>query len=53
VTAGPRGALSRFIAADGFFISAGLAFFFLVCLIPILLLRTCASIATSHAASWR
>jgi len=38
VTAGPRGALSRFIAADGFFISAGLAFFFLVCLIPILLL---------------
>jgi len=38
VTAGPRGALSRFVAADGFFISAGLAFFFLVCLIPILLL---------------
>ena len=38
MTAGPRGALSRFIAADGFFISAGLAFFFLVCLIPILLL---------------
>ena len=38
MTAGSRGALSRFIAADGFFISAGLAFFFLVCLIPILLL---------------
>jgi len=38
VTAGSRGALSRFIAADGFFISAGLAFFFLVCLIPVLLL---------------
>ncbi|MBI2158593.1 MAG: YihY/virulence factor BrkB family protein [Candidatus Rokubacteria bacterium] len=32
------GALSRFIAADGFFLSAGLAFFFLVCLIPVLLL---------------
>ena len=38
MTAVPRGALSRFIAADGFFMSAGLAFFFLVCLIPILLL---------------
>src|SRR5262249_12687175 len=39
VTAGPRGgALSRFLAADGFFLSAGLAFFFLVSLIPILLL---------------
>src|SRR5206468_12876016 len=38
VTAGPRGAVSRFIAADGFFMSAGLAFFFLVCLIPLLLL---------------
>lgn len=38
MTAGSRGALSRFIAADGFFISAGLAFFFLVSLIPILLL---------------
>jgi len=34
---GPRGAVSRFIAADGFFMSAGLAFFFLVCLIPPLL----------------
>ena len=38
MTAGPRGAVSRFIAADGFFMSAGLAFFFLVCLIPLLLL---------------
>ena len=38
MTAGPRGALSRFVAADGFFMSAGLAFFFLMCLIPILLL---------------
>jgi membrane protein len=35
---GPGGALSRFLAADGFFLSAGLAFFFLVTLIPILLL---------------
>jgi len=32
------GAVSRFLAADGFFLSAGLAFFFLVTLIPILLL---------------
>jgi len=32
------GALSRFLAVDGFFMSAGLAFFFLVSLIPILLL---------------
>ena len=34
----PRGALSRFITAEGFFLSAGLAFFFLVCMIPILML---------------
>jgi len=34
----PRGALSRFVVADGFFLSAGLAFFFLMCMIPILLL---------------
>lgn len=32
------GALARFLAADGLFLSAGLAFFFLVTLIPILLL---------------
>ena len=38
MTATPRGAVSRFIAADGFFMSAGLAFFFLVSLIPLLLL---------------
>ena len=35
---GIRGALSRFSEADGFFLSAGLAFFFLVTLIPIILL---------------
>ncbi|OLB06078.1 MAG: hypothetical protein AUH14_07220 [Candidatus Rokubacteria bacterium 13_2_20CM_69_15_1] len=33
-----RGALSRFIEADGFLLSAGLAFFFLVSMIPILVL---------------
>lgn len=32
------GAISRFLAADGFFLSAGLAFFFLMTLIPVLLL---------------
>ena len=32
------GAISRFLAADGFFLSAGLAFFFLLSLIPVLLL---------------
>lgn len=36
------GALSRFLAADGFFLSAGLAFCFLVTLIPILLLGVAA-----------
>ncbi len=36
--AGVRGAYSRFIAADGFFVAAGLAFFFLVTMIPLLLL---------------
>ena len=36
--AGVRGAYSRFFAADGFFMSAGLAFFFLVTMIPLLLL---------------
>jgi membrane protein len=36
--AGARGAISRFFAADGFFLSAGLAFFFLVAMIPLLLL---------------
>lgn len=33
---GLRGAFSRFSAADGLFLSAGLAFFFLICLIPLL-----------------
>ena len=35
---GVRGAYSRFFAADGFFVSAGLAFFFLVTMIPLVLL---------------
>lgn len=35
---GARGAFSRFVAADGFFLSAGLAFSFLVCLIPLVLI---------------
>ena len=35
---GPGGPVSRFLAADGFFLSAGLAFVFLLCMIPILLL---------------
>ena len=33
-----RGAFSRFFASDGFFLSAGLAFFFLVTMIPLTLL---------------
>jgi membrane protein len=36
--AGVRGAYARFFAADGFFVSAGLAFFFLVTMIPLVLL---------------
>lgn len=35
---GVRGALSRFLANDGMFLAAGLAFFFLVCMIPLVLL---------------
>ena len=35
---GVRGAYSRFFAADGLFMSAGLAFFFLVTMIPLVLL---------------
>ena len=35
---GPGGAIARFFAADGLFLSAGLAFCFLMCMIPILLL---------------
>jgi membrane protein len=36
--AGVRGAYSRFFAADGLFMAAGLAFFFLVTMIPLVLL---------------
>ena len=36
--AGARGAYSRFFAADGLFVSAGLAFFFLLTMIPLVLL---------------
>src|SRR5262249_23774336 len=35
---GIRGAFSRFIAGDGLFLAAGLAFFFLVSLIPLTLI---------------
>jgi len=35
---GVRGAYSRFFAADGLFVSAGLAFFFLMTMIPLVLL---------------
>src|SRR5687768_4573931 len=35
---GFRGAISRFLANDGLFLAAGLAFFFLVCMIPLVLL---------------
>ena len=35
---GVRGAYSRFFAADGLFVSAGLAFFFLMTIIPLVLL---------------
>jgi membrane protein len=35
---GLRGAVTRYYAADGFFMAAGLAFFFVVTLIPIVLL---------------
>src|SRR5437762_3611671 len=33
-----RGAFARFFAESGFFLAAGLAFFFLVCIIPLTLL---------------
>src|SRR5438876_11299684 len=33
-----RGAFSRFFAESGFFLAAGLAFFFLICCIPLTLL---------------
>ncbi len=35
---GLRGACARFSAADGFFLAAGLAFFFSICVIPLTLL---------------
>jgi membrane protein len=35
---GLRGAISRFFAESGFFLAAGLAFYFLVCVVPLLLL---------------
>lgn len=35
---GLRGAFSRFFAGEGFFLAAGLAFSFLVCLIPLILI---------------
>jgi membrane protein len=38
VFGGLRGAFSRFYGHDGFFLAAGLAFFLLVCMIPIVLL---------------
>jgi len=38
VFVGLRGALSRFYANDGFFLAAGLAFVFLICVIPAALL---------------
>jgi membrane protein len=38
VLRGVRGAFSRFVAADGLFLGAGLAFFALVCLIPLVLI---------------
>lgn len=36
--AGLRGAFARFYSADGFFLAAGLAFFFLIGMIPLILL---------------
>ncbi|OGK98362.1 MAG: hypothetical protein A3E31_13285 [Candidatus Rokubacteria bacterium RIFCSPHIGHO2_12_FULL_73_22] len=47
------GAISRFLAADGFFLSAGLAFVFLLSLIPVLLLGVSLLgfvLSTEHAA---
>jgi membrane protein len=38
VIGGLRGACARFAAADGFFLAAGLAFFFSICMIPLTLL---------------
>jgi uncharacterized BrkB/YihY/UPF0761 family membrane protein len=38
ILGGLRGAVSRFFANDGMFLAAGLAFFFLLSMIPLILL---------------
>jgi membrane protein len=50
---GLRGAVSRFLGESGFFLAAGLAFFFLVCLVPVLLLgaSTLGFVLSSEAAA--
>jgi membrane protein len=50
---GLRGAVSRFFAESGFFLAAGLAFFFLVCVVPLLLLAasTLGFVLSSEAAA--
>ena len=50
---GLRGAVSRFFAESGFFLAAGLAFFFLVCVVPLLLLgaSTLGFVLSSQAAA--
>ena len=50
---GFRGAFSRFLAESGFFLAAGLAFFFLVCVVPLLLLgaSTLGFVLSSEAAA--
>jgi membrane protein len=50
---GLRGAVSRFFAESGFFLAAGLAFFFLVCVVPLLLLAasTLGFVLSSQAAA--
>jgi membrane protein len=50
---GLRGAFSRFFAESGFFLAAGLAFFFLVCVVPLLLLAasTLGFVLSSQAAA--
>jgi membrane protein len=50
---GLRGAVSRFLAESGFFLAAGLAFSFLVCVVPLLLLAasTLGFVLSSHEAA--
>ena len=50
---GLRGAVSRFVAESGFFLAAALAFFFLVCVIPLMLLgvSTIGFVLSSEAAA--